>query len=43
MAEEHFADIGRVEAITSLYQGTGYKPFEINRFTATAKGTCITC
>lgn len=27
MAEKSFADIGKVEAIKALYEGTGYKPF----------------
>lgn len=28
MQYEHFSDLGRVEAIAKLYEGTGYKPFE---------------
>lgn len=28
MAEETFSDLGRVEAIAKLYEGTPYKPFE---------------
>ena len=32
MAEETFSDLGRVEAIAKLYEGTGYKPFDGNRF-----------
>ena len=28
MAEETFSDLGRVEAIAKLYEGTTYKPFE---------------
>ncbi|MBO5807748.1 MAG: thiamine-phosphate kinase [Bacteroidales bacterium] len=32
MAEETFSDLGRVEAIAKLYEGTPYKPFESGRF-----------
>lgn len=32
MPEEHFSNLGRVEAIAKLYEGTGYKPFEDCRF-----------
>lgn len=32
MAEEHFSDLGRVEAIAKLFEGTGYRPFEDCRF-----------
>ena len=39
--EENFADIGRVEAIASLFSGTGYKPFEQASFKTTGKGTIV--
>lgn len=32
MAEETFADLGRVEAIAKLYEGTPYKPFRSSWF-----------
>ena len=32
MAEETFADLGRVEAISKLYEGTPYKPFQSSWF-----------
>ena len=32
MTEETFSDLGRIEAIEKLYEGTGYKPFENCRF-----------
>ncbi len=28
MAEERFASLGRIEAVSRLFEGTGYKPFE---------------
>ena len=37
MAEESFSDLGRVEAISKLYEGTGYKPFESSWFETGAK------
>ena len=37
MAEETFSDLGRVEAIAKLYEGTGYKPFESSWFETGAK------
>ena len=37
MAEETFSDLGRVEAIAKLYEGTGYKPFESNWFETSGK------
>ena len=37
MAEETFSDLGRVEAIERLYEGTGYKPFESGRFETDGK------
>ena len=37
MAEETFADLGRVEAIAKLYEGTPFKPFKSNRFETSGK------
>ena len=37
MAEETFSDLGRVEAISRLYEGTGYKPFESSWFETSGK------
>ena len=37
MAEETFSDLGRVEAIAKLYEGTPYKPFETVRFETDGK------
>ena len=37
MVEETFADLGRVEAIAKLYEGTPYKPFQSNRFETSGK------
>ena len=37
MAEETFSDLGRVEAIAKLYEGTPYKPFESSRFETAGK------
>jgi len=37
MAEETFSDLGRVEAIAKLYEGTGYKPFESSWFETSGK------
>ena len=37
MTEETFSDLGRVEAIAKLYEGTGYKPFESSRFETSGK------
>ena len=34
MADQNFSDIGKVEAIASLYEGTPYKPFETTLFEA---------
>ena len=42
MEAERFADIGRVQAIESLYKGSGFKPFAPNQFPATAKGRILT-
>lgn len=38
MAEERFSDLGRVEAIARLYEGTPYKAFENIVFETSAKG-----
>jgi hypothetical protein len=38
MAEERFSDLGRVEAIAKLYEGTSYKAFENITFETSAKG-----
>jgi len=38
MAEETFSDLGRVEAIARLYEGTPYKPFESSWFETAGKG-----
>lgn len=37
MAETNFSDIGKVEAIASLYAGTPFKPFEKQRFEASGR------
>ena len=37
MVEETFSDLGRVEAIAKLYEGTPYKPFQSNRFETSGK------
>ena len=37
MAEERFSDLGRVEAIARLYEGTPYKPYKTNRFETSGK------
>ena len=37
MKEETFSDLGRVEAISRLYEGTPYKPFQDNRFETDGK------
>ena len=37
MAEETFSDLGRIEAIAKLYDGTGYKPFESSWFETSGK------
>lgn len=37
MAEETFSDLGRVEAIVKLYEGTPYKPFQSIRFETSGK------
>ena len=42
MEEERFSDLGRVEAIAKLYEGTPYKPFEENSFETSGKSQIIT-
>lgn len=37
MAEETFSDLGRIEAIAKLYEGTPYKPFQSSRFETSGK------
>ena len=38
MAEERFSDLGRVEAIARLYEGTPFKAFESINFETSGKG-----
>ena len=38
MAEENFSDIGRVEAVARLYEGTPFKPYVPSGFDTTGKG-----
>lgn len=40
MTEERFSDLGRVEAIARLYEGTPYKPFKTGYFETSGK-SCI--
>lgn len=40
MAEETFSDLGKIEAIAKLYEGTPYKPFKSSRFETSGK-SCI--
>ena len=37
MAEERFSDLGRVEAIAKLYEGTPYKPYKTSYFETDGK------
>ena len=37
MAEERFSDLGRVEAIAKLFEGTPYKPFQSSWFETSGK------
>lgn len=41
MADDNFSEIGRVAAIERLFEGTGYRPSEVCRFTASAKSTSV--
>ncbi|MCD8313882.1 MAG: hypothetical protein LUC24_06955, partial [Bacteroidales bacterium] len=40
MEKEKFTELGRVEAVARLFEGTGYTPFETAKFTASAKSSC---
>ncbi len=42
MAEETFSDLGRVEAIAKLYEGTPYRPFQSSWFETSGKGYITT-
>ena len=42
MAEKTFADLGRVEAIRELFEGTGYEPFGEPLWFEAQGGDCIT-
>ncbi len=42
MAEETFSDLGRIEAIARLYEGTPYKPFRSSSFETSSKGVITT-
>ena len=42
MTEETFSDLGRVEAITKLYEGTPYKPCENISFETSGKSQILT-
>lgn len=42
MAEETFSDLGRIEAIAKLYEGTPYKPFRSSWFETAGKGYVTT-
>ena len=39
---ESFADIGRVEAIKGLFEGTGFKPFQAAAYEVSARGSAVT-
>ena len=41
MAEEKFSEIGRIEAIERLFEGTGYHPWEESGFEAGKKGNLM--
>ena len=41
MAEENFSDIGRIEAISRLFEGTGYAPESICRYGASGKNHTV--
>ena len=43
MAEETFSDLGRVEAIARLYEGTPYRPFESSCFETGGKAVVNSC
>ncbi len=42
MKEETFSDLGRVEAIAKLFEGTPYRPFECSKFETGAKSVIST-
>ena len=42
MTEETFADLGRIEAISKLYEGTPYKPFQSSTFETSGKSYVTT-
>lgn len=42
MAEKTFSDLGRVEAIAQLFEGTPYKPFESSYFETSGKAYATT-
>lgn len=42
MAETHFSDIGKVEAIAALYKDTPFKPFAASGFEAAARDSVAT-
>ena len=39
MAEERFSDLGRVEAIAKLYEGTPFKPYKTCFFETSGKSS----
>ena len=39
---ESFAEIGKVEAISGLFEGTGFKPFQEAMFESSARGRAVT-
>lgn len=41
MAEQNFSDIGKVEAIASLYEGTPFKPFEKISFETSGRSIIV--
>ena len=42
MAEKTFAELGRIEAIRELFEGTGYEPFAEPLWFEAQGGDCIT-
>ena len=43
MTEERFSDLGRVEAIARLYEGTPFKPFATGTFETSGKSSISSC
>ncbi len=41
MAKDNFSDLGRVDAIAQLYEGTGYVPFQNVDFKVSDKSSCV--